>query len=79
MTDERIPVALPCEDHVIAPALGVIDRILPMPDEQLAQTPEMQLADYCRAVHQLKIGCATIAAVVAQVHVEQRPGNVAAA
>jgi hypothetical protein len=37
------------------------------------------LADRGRAVNQLEVRGAAVAAVVAQVHVEQRPGDIAAA
>ena len=66
MVDERIAVALPREDDVVAPALGVVDQILFMPDDQLAQMPEVPLADRCGAIDQLEVRGAAIAAVVAQ-------------
>ena len=54
--DRRTDSALPCEDHVIAPAPGILDRILLVPDEQRTQMPKVALADRCRAIDQLEVG-----------------------
>jgi hypothetical protein len=36
----RNAIALPREDHVVAPPLGVVDQVLLMPHQQRAQMPE---------------------------------------
>ena len=65
MVDERISVALPAEDDVVAPPLGIVNQVLLVPDEQRAQVSEMPLADRGRTIDQLEIGRAAVAAVVA--------------
>jgi hypothetical protein len=78
MVDERIAIALPAEDDVVAPPLGIVDQVLLVPDEQRAQIPEVPLADRCRTVDQLEVRRVAIAAVLVQIQVEQHPRYVAA-
>jgi hypothetical protein len=64
MVHKRIAIALPREDDIVAPPLGIVHHVFFVPDEQGAQMPEMPLADRGRAVEQLEVGRAAVATVV---------------
>lgn len=79
MIDELVAVALPAEDHVVAAPFGLVDGILLVPQEQRTQVAKARLGPGGSPVDQLEVGRAAVAAFVAQIHVEQRAGQIASA
>jgi hypothetical protein len=57
MVDEGVAIVLRREDDVVAARSGIVDRILPMTDEQREEVSEVPLTSRCRASTSSRSGC----------------------